>query len=520
MTPADQEVFAARVLKALASAQLLKWSKEELDASARKPAVQDAVIQMIASLRAQRETLQAAAPDPSPASTSESVDAASFAEAPSVAPPEIVLDFPEMSPEPSPAAVIAPIPRVTSAAMKAATLNATLFTLPNAKAGQPYSGTLADARGKTPRALRDLRMPNDLGMHIGVEPGQISGTPTLDGEHLVEFEWSSDEVNWKPGTCRLLVNPDPRTLWKKLEPPADALYVKPHLDGTTMPAGVGFRLTAASRRGRSHEHSGSFRDDDFDLRHDEVTGWSLLTVADGAGSAKFSREGSRLACRHFGDLLEAGLRAEAGVCIRSAIDNWDSQPEQAAQGTALEFHQLFYEGAKQAVLAIEGAAEANGATARDYATTLLSAAVLRRGGHIFVATFWMGDGAIGVYGPSGKVRLMGSPDSGDFAGQTRFLDRAAITDPHFAKRERVGRYEDANAIILMTDGVSDPIFQTDHGLATPDLWDSLWTQIGPGLAEPLPHKGLLDWLDFFVPGHHDDRTIALMWRDELASDAP
>ena len=62
----------------------------------------------------------------------------------------------------------------------------------------------------------------------------------------------------------------------------------------------------------------------------------------------------------------------------------------------------------------------------------------------------------------------------------------------------------------MTDGVSDPYFETDNGLSDPAKWKKLWDEIAPKLEEPEPEKALTDWLHFFNPGHHDDRTIALL----------
>ena len=123
----------------------------------------------------------------------------------------------------------------------------------------------------------------------------------------------------------------------------------------------------------------------------------------------------------------------------------------------------------------------------------------------------MGDGAIAAYGPRGKVRLMGTPDSGEFAGQTRFLDRAALNDQGFGKRLGLGRYFGLNAVILMTDGISDPRFETDNGLADAANWDALWDEISPHLTSPDPANSLVEWLNFFTPGHHDDRTIAVLW---------
>jgi hypothetical protein len=40
---------------------------------------------------------------------------------------------------------------------------------------------------------------------------------------------------------------------------------------------------------------GAFRDDDYALHADPNSGWHVLAVADGAGSAQYSRRGSQLA---------------------------------------------------------------------------------------------------------------------------------------------------------------------------------------------------------------------------------
>ena len=106
---------------------------------------------------------------------------------------------------------------------------------------------------------------------------------------------------------------------------------------------------------------------------------------------------------------------------------------------------------------------------------------------------------------------MGTPDGGEFAGQTRFLDRNALADQGFGKRVRVGRLQNVSSVILMTDGVSDPYFETDNGLADPAKWDVLWDEIQPQLGDPAPEQRLVEWLHFFKQGHHDDRTVALLW---------
>lgn len=385
-----------------------------------------------------------------------------------------------------------------------------VFQAPNAKAGQDYRGSLREVAGDG-RVLqfKEAGLPENLVLTLS-EEGELQGLPGVAGDHLITFQWSDDGVHWHGGQCVLLVNPDPRSLWQINEPASDAIYPKPHSATQALNAG-GLKIAAASRRGRSHEHAGLFRDDDFYVQHDAVSGWSVLLVADGAGSAVHSRWGAKLAVETAGEHLLAALKGDLGAGINHALQGWDADPESISGQIGQQFHALFYDAAVLAVDAIEQAAISQQSEAREYATTLLAAAVKREGGQLFLATFWIGDGAIAAYGPRGKVRLMGQPDSGEFAGQTRFLDRAALASDRFAQRVKIGRYSDISAVILMSDGISDPKFETDKGLASSDKWDALWDEIAPCLAADHPEQSLLDWMGFFIPGHHDDRSMALLW---------
>ncbi|EIC21632.1 PP2C family serine/threonine-protein phosphatase [Thiorhodovibrio frisius] len=385
------------------------------------------------------------------------------------------------------------------------------FFLPNAKVGVEYCATLEgrDASGQ-PVNILDLSLPEELGLMFDSQTGRVSGSPRSSGDYRLPLRWSPAAKGSYPGECLLIVNPDPKSLWKQLEPPADAPYPKPHQDCRLITGESGLQLLAASRRGRSHEHQGSFRDDDFLIQADDKTGWSLLLVADGAGSAQFSREGARVAVTSAAETLNQALGGDLGEALAQKLSAWDSDPGAAAEAIGREFHALFHQAGTRAVQAIEQAAKTQSAKARDYATTLLAAVVKRENNGLFLASFWMGDGAIAAYGPAGKVRLMGTPDGGEFAGQTRFLDAASLADPGFAKRIGIGYFQDIEAVLLMTDGVSDPRFETDNGLKDPVRWDALWDELKPLLAASEPAQALVDWLHFFSPGHHDDRTIALL----------
>lgn len=144
----------------------------------------------------------------------------------------------------------------------------------------------------------------------------------------------------------------------------------------------------------------------------------------------------------------------------------------------------------------------------------------------FVANYWVGDGAACIYDrKKGMAKLLGVPDEGEFSGQTRFLTMPEIfRDPQkVADRLRFGIYEDFTALLLMTDGVSDPMFETDVNLNSHARWDALWDTLRQGFpADGIPGVDLTDdnegakeqllrWLDFWSPGNHDDRTIAILY---------
>ncbi|MGT2469582.1 protein phosphatase 2C domain-containing protein [Paraburkholderia terrae] len=418
-------------------------------------------------------------------------------------------------PVPSPAStpafsVPAPVPSVSRAAPTAVPASQPTFVLPNCKVGTEYAARIEgrDASGRELEIV-DLSFPDNFGLHFDRATQMVRGVPTLSGEHMLNLQWRFPGFpSERSGECRLTSNPDPRSLWRVVEPDGSLPYQKKHLDHELIRAGS-FDIAAASRRGRSHEHGGTFRDDDFFVAATRDNGWAVLIVADGAGSAEFSREGSRIAVETAGRYLVDGLDGEFGTKLSTLLHGWDVDPTNA-NTIGQEFHYSFHRMAMLAVQAIENEAGARGAPVRSFATTLLAAAVRRDGDNTFLATFWMGDGAIVSYAPPGIVKLMGTPDGGEFAGQTRFLERATLADG-FAKRVRIGRYRDMSSVILLTDGVSDPYFETDNGLVDPSKWDALWSEVSPLLSGEDPSMALVEWLHFFKQGHHDDRTIAMLW---------
>lgn len=379
----------------------------------------------------------------------------------------------------------------------------------NARVGEAYLSPLAISLNNHQLVqIIDVVFPHPIGLHFNVKNQTIEGIPTESGDFDIIVRWSCSSCHNGETKILFVVNPDPKSLWKIVEPPVDAPYRKEHIDYQGIVA-EHIHLSAASRRGRSHEHAGSFRDDDFYINHSDVSGWCVMLVADGAGSAVNAREGSRIAVKTAGDYLFSQLNGRRGAELKQHILSWRPDEQQETK-EALLHH--FKQATTLAINNIQNEAICAEQPVKSYATTLLAAVSLRAGDSLFAATFWLGDGAIAAYSPSGKVRVLGNPDSGEYAGQTRFLDKEIIADPTFSRRISIGKWNDVSHLLLMTDGVSDPLFETDNGLRCDDKWASLVNEISPLLVEPheAPER-LAEWLNFFSPGNHDDRTLVVLW---------
>ena len=426
--------------------------------------------------------------------------------------------------------------------------------LPNATVRKDYNASFS-----LPNDLVESFEVEGLGKEEdGLEAVVCDGTCTISGMPLKANDYTLiikyKYVGWdesKPSALErkvhLIVNPNPKDLWQDIpteetipyfQPDKECDYVKVlEKDGLARKD-----ITVASVRGRSHAHKGSPRDDHYKVQFNEDNEWYILAVADGAGSAKYSRKGSTIACDTVVNYCNEGLKDCAS--FEELIRNHNENPSVDSKKAVLnELYKLLANAAYKATQAIEKeAAEVNSAidkynsegeseaapvikekvTERDYATTLLLSIW-------FVASFWVGDGAICIYKRGSEdvptmAKMMGTPDSGEQAGQTVF-----ITMKNMVFRDSSALYnrlkfeivDDFDALFLMTDGVSDPMFETDANLANPQKWDEFWEILGgkndDGVTVNLTDDNeeskneLLKWLDFYVGGNHDDRTIAILY---------
>lgn len=369
-----------------------------------------------------------------------------------------------------------------------------------------------------------------------IENNGIRITPLVDGELEIPLEYDNGN---KKCVLHLTVNPDPWSLWQ-IKDPTDDMLVFPadkkrrdfdHHQNVIAYEDAYLQIVGASRRGRSHEHIGTFRDDDMGFWGDGKTGQYVFIVSDGAGSCKYSREGARLTIKFILEKLSANL-TEA---------DWGEE-DQLLSGTGrvgMKLASLAHYAKEQLRKYVD---EENNQhpevrwELKDFSATILIAA-LKRGfdGSLKLVTFSIGDGAI-AWKNGGKAQIMCSPDSGEFGGGTRFLTtpdvwkkifsngqvlawswdefyKARVHHKFFTKEE----VKDFS-LYLMSDGVSDPWFETDAGLSDSRKWISFIEEqlMGKGDCDvvlsskdeaKINAKRLLNWLNFRIAGNHDDRTL-------------
>ncbi|WP_080964147.1 PP2C family serine/threonine-protein phosphatase [Rhodopseudomonas palustris] len=393
--------------------------------------------------------------------------------------------------------------------------------LPNARVGRHYRVDLHEYLSKEAFRqpyevfLQGESGPSELeqiGLTLDNQTGEISGVPTLSGHHQMMIR---EQGNTSPVATllSLLVNPDPRHLWKELPSDQSAPFPSTDVhfeayDDTSTP------IAAASVRGRAHAHAGGFREDAFKVLYEPNTDWSVIAVADGAGSAHLSRRGASIAVDSATRHLREALNAELGFALSKEIANSPNTTTSAILKPIL--YELLVSAGFFAAQAIEAESKLIGCAPKDLSTTLLLTAYRRFGDEHFFASFGVGDGlAVIVSELRETAKVMNNADSGDYAGQTRFLSVSEFVDPQRSMdRIHFETTPDFTALLMMTDGVSDPLFGETNS-ATHSVYDAWKTSIAPFVRpnECIQSNGqsLADWLCFYTPNHHDDRTLAVLW---------
>lgn len=412
-------------------------------------------------------------------------------------------------------------------------INSAQIVLQNAKVGVEYSFFI-DLSFFANLDIADFWVEglNESGLVFNKKTSFISGIPIKAGDYKLTLKFKRDD--WEEGkpifqrTLTLIINPDPRSLWNNIPTSSDIAYYKDDSDKEFVKVAaktsmLGFikserkDLVAASQRGRSHAHEGTPRDDDFSMSFDEETQWYTLIVADGAGSAKYSRRGSQLACETVADVCKKQLINLDKILYELIKEYNKDKDEVSRKKVGDKIYEILGAAAFKAYKRIEEESVNSNSQLKDFSTTLIAAICKKFKFGWFVASFWVGDGGIGIYNKDTQfLKVMGESDGGEFAGQTRFLTMPEIMKPEeIYRRLRFDIVDDFTSLILMTDGVTDPKFETDANLLRIEKWNDLWEDINREVTLTEDNDDIADqllgWLDFWSPGNHDDRTIAILF---------
>lgn len=254
----------------------------------------------------------------------------------------------------------------------------------------------------------------------------------------------------------------------------------------------GWQLLAASRRGRLHAHRGEHREDAAAVAT-HARGW-CAAVADGAGSARFSRLGAAIATH---------------VAAHAIADR-------LAAGQPMD--EALRAGAEATDAALQRFREATGLARRDLRTTLLVACT----DGTRLGTLQVGDGATVLLLADGGTVRPHAGDSGDFSGEvTHFLpDEGAL-----AQLVASAAVHDAGAVhgvLMATDGIEDPFYPLPRhapalfaqvagapagGTAPAEVNGVAAVGHGVALASADPVAALGAWMGFEKRGENDDRTL-------------
>jgi len=367
---------------------------------------------------------------------------------------------------------------------------------------------------------------DEVGLHYDEKSKQITGLPGKSGDIKFTFRFKLEgqptdaPFNEKP--IVLIINPDPKTLWKNLESDKQDPYWKE--DNVTVVAPFADKkILVSSKRGRSHANVGSFREDDFAFGELD-NGWSIAIVADGAGSAKFSRKGSALACQCLLEYFKSKQAAEGLVEFDTLVQQHKADHNEATQKRLNHFiYNNLGKGVFQVHKALEEFAAKNGMTLKDLSTTLIFTLVKKYDIGYALLSFGVGDCPMAVLNVKmSKVILLNWIDVGEFGGGTRFITMPEIfKNEKFATRFGFQLVDDFSYLFLMSDGIYDPKFVVEANLPNVKKWNEFLEDLQGKYDDHVKvdfqadntetEKQLSEWMDFWSAGNHDDRTLAIVF---------
>jgi serine/threonine protein phosphatase PrpC len=363
-------------------------------------------------------------------------------------------------------------------------------------------------------------------LHYDEKNRQITVIPTQRGDRKITFKFKvtvqPECAPFNEKVLTLIINPDPKSLWKNLESDRADPYWKE--DDVTIFSSIRNRhILVSSRRGRSHANVGSFREDDFAFKELDNE-WNIVVVGDGAGSARASRKGSAIACNGVVDYFMQESSIESMKEFDALLQQYKSD---AGAEIQKKLNLFVYNHLGKAVFKVhkqlEEFAASETMSLKDLSTTLVFTLFKKYDvGYAFLS-FGVGDCPMAIVNKDQtEVILMNWIDVGEFGGGTRFITMPEIFhDKKFATRFNFKLVDDFSYLFLMSDGIYDPKFVVEANLPNIKKWQEFLDDLNGKNEDRMKvelkadNKDITEqfsrWMDFWSTGNHDDRTLAIVF---------
>ena len=267
-------------------------------------------------------------------------------------------------------------------------------------------------------------------------------------------------------------------------------------------------------RGKKHKHDGSNCDDWFEIEN--IGEISIVAVADGAGSKKFSRIGAMESCKssvnYIKDNINKNLKEE--TFLKKLSSNIKSE-EFVSSCSILA--NIIQNAVIVAYEAVEKAFEERKAKYdylklidrdmqfKDFSGTLLLAIIIPilvdEKEEKLIVSFQIGDGMIVAINKDANyescINVLGNIDSGEFSGETDFLTSEKMKKKEVLMTKTKILRKPVSEIFIMTDGVADDYFPSSpqalrlymdlvvNNLIEIDNDEELENDIAQNIPEPL-----------------------------------
>ncbi|AYZ34570.1 protein phosphatase 2C domain-containing protein [Chryseobacterium indologenes] len=352
------------------------------------------------------------------------------------------------------------------------------------------------------------------------ENDRLSGVPAAANVHHLDIQFfhTADPHTVEIKKVQLLINANPKDLWKNIPSDIHDEFYKPDEDSYKGKFSDK-RIVVVSKRGRSHAHEGNFREDDFAVRNLPAD-WNIISVADGAGSAKLARKGSEIATKSINRFFDSTTilhKIEENIRLHYSTDYSPQVQYEAHQNIV----RILYEGVLNTHNTLETWSSEHDFSLSDLNTTLIFALVKKFSFGYVIMSFGVGDCPVNLIDSDfSDVKLLNPMDVGEFSGGTRFITMKEIFNDQIVSRFEMTRVDDFAYLVLMTDGIYDPKFATENKLEDPESWKAFFNDLNGNNDDRRKvdftndkeiAQELLHWGDFWSRGNHDDRTLAIIY---------